>query len=60
MVSHDERPITPTLHTLQGQSSTDDDLVAAGSRIAALPTVVVDVVLQESCTGGLTTGATGG
>lgn len=60
MVSGDKRPITSALNNLQGQFFIDNNLVAAGSLIVALPTVIVYFVLQKQFIGGLTLGATKG
>lgn len=60
MVSGDKRPITSALNNLQGQFFTDNNLVAAGSLLVALPTVLVYAVLQKQFIGGLTLGATKG
>ena len=60
MVSGDKRPITSALNNLQGQFFIDNNLVAAGSLLVALPTVLVYAVLQKQFIGGLTLGATKG
>ena len=60
MVSGDKRPITSALNNLQGQFFIDNNLVAAGSLIVALPTVLVYFLLQKQFIGGLTLGATKG
>ena len=60
MVSGDKRPITSALNNLQGQFFIDNNLVAAGSLLVALPTVIVYAVLQKQFIGGLTLGATKG
>jgi len=60
MVSGDKRPITSALNNLQGQFFIDNNLVAAGSLIVALPTVIVYFLLQKQFIGGLTLGATKG
>ncbi len=60
MVTGDKRPITSSLNNLQGQFFTDNNLVAAGSLMVALPTVLVYVLLQKQFIGGLTLGATKG
>ncbi|CAA9313728.1 MAG: ABC transporter, permease protein 2 (cluster 1, maltose/g3p/polyamine/iron) [uncultured Frankineae bacterium] len=60
MVSGDKRPITSALNNLQGQFFVDNNLVAAGSLIVALPTVLIYFLLQKQFIGGLTLGATKG
>ncbi len=60
MVTGDKRPITSSLNNLQGQFFTDNNLVAAGSLLVALPTVFVYLLLQKQFIGGLTLGATKG
>jgi multiple sugar transport system permease protein len=60
MVTGDKRPITSSLNNLQGQFFTDNNLVAAGSLMVALPTVLVYFLLQKQFIGGLTLGATKG
>ena len=60
MVTGDKRPITSSLNNLQGSFFTDNNLVAAGSLIVALPTMVVYFILQKQFIGGLTLGATKG
>ena len=53
-------PITSALNNLQGQFFTDNNLIAAGAIIVALPTIVVYFVLQKQFVGGLTLGSTKG
>ena len=53
-------PITSGLNNLQGQFFTDNNLVAAGSILVALPTLVVFFVLQKQFVRGLTLGSTKG
>ena len=60
MVSGDKRPITSALNNLQGQFFVDNNLVAAGSLVVALPTVLIYFLLQKQFIGGLTLGATKG
>lgn len=60
MVSGDKRPITSALDNLRAGFFTDNNLVAAGSVLIALPTVVVYVLLQKQFVRGLTVGATKG
>jgi multiple sugar transport system permease protein len=55
-----KRPITSALANLQGVFFTDNNLIAAGSMLAALPTLVVFAVLQRHFISGLTLGASKG
>jgi len=55
-----DQPITTALNSLTGTFFTDDNLVAAGALITALPTIVVFVALQRFFVGGLTLGANKG
>ncbi len=60
MQTGDKRPITSALAGLQGQFFTNNNLIAAASLVAALPTLIVYFVLQKQFIGGLTLGATKG
>jgi multiple sugar transport system permease protein len=60
MSTGDKYPITSSLQNLRGQFFTDYNLLSAGSVIAAIPTVVVFVLLQKQFVSGLTLGATKG
>jgi len=60
MQSGEKRPITSALSGLQGQFFTNNNLIAAASLVAAIPTLVVYLVLQRQFIGGLTLGATKG
>ncbi|MFN8621884.1 MAG: carbohydrate ABC transporter permease [Chloroflexota bacterium] len=53
-------PITSALNNLRGQFFTDNNLLAAGAVIVALPTLIVYLVLQKQFIGGLTLGSTKG
>ncbi|MFF9348996.1 carbohydrate ABC transporter permease [Streptomyces sp. NPDC014734] len=53
----DKLPITSALNNLRGQFFTDYNLLAAGSVIVALPTLVVFLLLQRHFIAGLTLGA---
>ncbi|QPL96191.1 carbohydrate ABC transporter permease [Streptomyces clavuligerus] len=53
----DKLPITSALNNLRGQFFTDYNLLAAGSVIVALPTIVVFLLLQRHFIAGLTLGA---
>ena len=56
----DQRPITSSIKNLSGQFLTDDNLVAAGSLMIALPTLIVYLILQKQFISGLTLGANKG
>lgn len=56
----DNLPITSSLQNLSGQFFTDDNLVAAGSLLVALPTVVVYLILRRQFISGLAVGASKG
>ena len=58
--SGDKFPVTSSLNNLRGQFFTDNNLVAAGSILVALPTLVVFFMLQKQFVSGLTLGATKG
>jgi multiple sugar transport system permease protein len=60
MSSGDKLPITTAINNLQGQYFTDYNLLAAGSVIIALPTVLVFFLLQKHFIAGLTLGASKG
>ena len=55
-----KRPITSALSDLQGLYFTDNNLIAAGAILIALPTIVVYLLLQRQFVRGLTLGATKG
>ncbi|WP_407563503.1 carbohydrate ABC transporter permease [Streptomyces sp. 184] len=56
----DKLPITSALNNLRGQFFTDYNLLAAGSVLVALPTVIVFLLLQRHFIAGLTLGSTKG
>ncbi|NUL04734.1 carbohydrate ABC transporter permease [Streptomyces lunaelactis] len=56
----DKLPITSALNNLRGQFFTDYNLLAAGSVIVALPTLIVFLLLQRHFIAGLTLGSTKG
>ena len=56
----DKFPVTSSINNLRGQFFTDNNLVAAGSVIIAVPTLVIFFVLQRHFVAGLTLGATKG
>jgi multiple sugar transport system permease protein len=55
-----KRPITASLSNLQGLFFTDNNLIAAGAVLVALPTIIVYLLLQRHFVRGLTLGATKG
>ena len=55
-----KRPITSALGRLTGEYVTDYNLLAAGAMIAALPTLIVFLVLRRQFVAGLALGATKG
>jgi multiple sugar transport system permease protein len=58
--SGDKFPVTSSLNNLRGEFFTDLNLVAAGSVIVAIPTLVIFFVLQKQFVSGLTLGANKG
>jgi multiple sugar transport system permease protein len=58
--SGDKLPVTSALNNLRGQFFTDYNLLAAGSVVVALPTVLVFLILQRQFIAGLTLGANKG
>jgi multiple sugar transport system permease protein len=58
--SGDKYPITSSLNNLRGEFFTDNNLVAAGSVIIALPPLIIFFILQKQFVSGLTLGATKG
>ena len=60
MNTGDKRPITSALNNLRGEFFTDNNLLAAGAVIIALPTVIIYFILQKQFVGGLTLGANKG
>lgn len=56
----DDLPITSSLRNLSGEFFTDDNLVAAGSLIVVLPTLIVYLLLRRQFIGGLSLGGTKG
>jgi multiple sugar transport system permease protein len=60
MVTGSKRPITSALANLQGQFVSNQNLIAAAAVMAAIPTLVVYVLLQKQFIAGLTLGATKG
>ena len=60
MKSGDKRPITAALNNLHGAFFTNYNLLAAGALIAAVPPVVIFILLQKHFVRGLTLGSTKG
>ncbi len=60
MSTGDKLPITSALNNLRGQFFTDYNLLAAGSILVALPTMIVFFALQKQFISGLTLGSTKG
>jgi len=56
----DRRPITSALNNLQGEFFINNNLIAAGSLLAAIPPVVIFIALQKHFVAGLTLGSTKG
>lgn len=54
------RPITSALNNLQGEFFTDINVLAAGALLAAIPTILVFLVLQRQFISGLSLGSTKG
>jgi multiple sugar transport system permease protein len=54
------RPITSALADLQGEFVANQNLIAAAALLAAVPTLVVFILLQKQFVAGLTLGATKG
>ncbi len=60
MSTGDRFPVTSALNNLRGEFFTDYNLLAAGSILVALPTLIVFFVLQRQFVSGLTLGANKG
>lgn len=60
MKSGEKQPITSALSALQSQFFVDNNLIAAGSLLVAMPTIIVYVLLQRHFISGLTLGASKG
>jgi multiple sugar transport system permease protein len=54
------RPVTSALANLQGQFISNQNLIAAAAMIAAIPTLIVYMLLQRQFISGLTLGSTKG
>jgi multiple sugar transport system permease protein len=55
-----KRPITSALANLQGQFVTNQNMITAAALLAAIPTLVVYLLLQKQFIAGLTLGSTKG
>jgi len=60
MSSGDKLPVTSALNNLRGQFFTDYNLLAAGSILVALPTLIIFQAVQKQFISGRTLGATQG
>ena len=60
MSTQDKRPITAALNTINGQYYTNYNLLAAAALLAAVPTILVFLVLQRYFVSGLSLGSTKG
>jgi multiple sugar transport system permease protein len=60
MQGDERRPITSALANLRGVFFKDNNLIAAGAMLAAIPTIAVYIALQKQFIGGLTLGANKG
>jgi len=60
MKSGDRRPITSALNNLQGLFFSNNNLLAAGSLLVAIPTIIVFIALQKQFVRGLSLGSTKG
>jgi multiple sugar transport system permease protein len=60
MKSSDRMPITSALNNLKGNFFVDNNLIAAGAIIVALPTMIVFFAAQKQFISGLTLGSTKG
>lgn len=60
MQTPDKRPVTAALNSLQGTYFTDNNMLAAGALMTAIPTLLVYVVLRKQMISGLTLGSTKG
>jgi multiple sugar transport system permease protein len=60
MKSGNKLPITTALNNLKGEFFVNNNLVAAGAVIVALPTIIVYILLQKQFIRGLTLGSTKG
>ena len=56
----DKRPITSALNNLQGEFFVNNNLIAAGAILAAIPPILIFLALQKHFVAGLTLGSTKG
>jgi multiple sugar transport system permease protein len=56
----DKRPITSALNNLQGEFFVNNNLIAAGAMLVAIPPILVYIFLQKQFIAGLTLGSTKG
>ena len=60
MKTGDRKPITSALNNLAGEFFVNNNLIAAGALLAAIPPVIVFIALQKHFVAGLTLGSTKG
>ena len=60
MKTGDKRPITSALNNLQGEFFVNNNLIAAGAILIAVPPILVYIFLQKQFIAGLTLGSTKG
>jgi multiple sugar transport system permease protein len=60
MKTGDKRPITSALNDLQGEFFVNNNLIAAGALLVAIPPILVYIFLQKQFIAGLTLGSTKG
>jgi multiple sugar transport system permease protein len=60
MKTGDKRPITSALNNMQGEFFTNNNLIAAGALLVAVPPILVYIFLQKQFIAGLTLGSTKG
>jgi multiple sugar transport system permease protein len=61
LISHGyKRPITTALNNMQGEFFTNNNLIAAGALLVAIPPILIYIFLQKQFIAGLTLGSTKG